>query len=53
MYLDKVLKAMTKEDKQEFYQTIKVSSYSPKHSDDKKYKGDLLYCNEKGELVYW
>lgn len=43
---------MTKQDKQDLNIDVK-ESYTPTRRVDKKYKGDLVYRNEKGELKYW
>lgn len=43
---------MTKKDKQDLTIDVK-ENYTPTRRSDKKYKGSLVYRNEKGELRYW
>jgi len=52
MYLDKVLAAMTKEDKKDLIKDVS-NCYSPVRKSLKKYKGNLISRNTTGEMKYW
>jgi len=55
MYLDKVLSVMTQEDKMELLllKNNFTTEYTPKRRSNKKYKGNLVYRDQNGELRYW